>query len=194
MSQDITKVLRWSINWSNALIMGKVADLPDDDLFRPVSPVAPSIGWHVWHITRWSDMFHANLAETTTLWDERDLLTIYGLARLNLGALATGVGLNTDQACLIPQTIGKAHLLTYAADVNAACKTVMRTFKPDDMTTLCKSIYPADLSIGGLENAPRVDVPIINEFVFHGGHVSRHLGMIEALIGATLHQSGTATI
>ena len=143
---------------------------------------------------RWTDIFQANLANTTSLWEEQGLVETYGLTDLKLGMADSGIGLNTDDACLIPQTIGKANLLTYGGGVSTTCKEVMRTFSVDDMTTLCKSIYPADLSVGNFENAPRPDVMIMSEFIFHGGHVSRHLGMIEALIGATLHQSGTATI
>ena len=194
MDNRTVKLLAGDINWVHSLIYGNTKGLTEEELFKEPANTAPSIGWHVWHIMRWADMFQASFLGRSEIWKAQNLVSDFELDPSKLGPLQMGMELNNEEACAIPKAIGKTRLMDYTKSVIDACKQATSDLKDEDLYHSRKTIYKLDTSTKPATETEGEDVMTINDFLFHIGHASRHLGMIEALIGAVFSRSGTATI
>jgi uncharacterized damage-inducible protein DinB len=57
----IVPTLLEEIAWIHASLISTTEELDDDLVREHPGARAPSIGFHLWHMARWADVFHARL-------------------------------------------------------------------------------------------------------------------------------------
>lgn len=194
MNDPIVKSLVGRIQFAHHKIHESVLHLSQPELCQQPSPTAPPIGWHIFHIVRWADMFQASFPDQQHVWDRDNLASDSGLESANLGLLQTGATLSPHEATHIPLSIGKDRLTQYTEVVFGLSTDALKQITLDDLYTSRESILRIDFSTKPISEGKGVDVLLVDDISFHISHASRHLGMIEALIGTMFNRSGTATI
>jgi hypothetical protein len=194
MGDKVVEVLVGRIISVHNLIYNLVKDLSEADLCLQPSPTASPIGWHVWHVTRCTDLFLASQPNQDEVWEKQEMVTSLGLDITQLGLLQMGGGMSNDIATAIPKQIGKQPLIEYTQTVFELTNTALKTLSLEDLYAERESILRFQVIDGKLIETAGANVLLIDDIGFHYAHTYRHLGMIEGLIGAILDKSGTATI
>lgn len=174
---------------TNKQFLALVSDLTDEQFARRPGPHAPSIRFHVWHVSRWSDNaqfwlpkftpeLQRRLGHRQQIWDERGLASAWGVAGRELGGDKTGMGLGDDEAASLPLP-AKDTLLAYTREAFASLEGALAQVRASDYDIACKDWAGRDSTVGGA-------------IIHHLIHINRHLGMIEALRGV-MDMRGTAT-
>ena len=91
---------------------------------------------------------------------------------------------------------GKSNLIPYACRAFEAVNQEVTKITDEMLLAPSYSIIP-DFTIsaeGVFTTTGPSEVTILAQLMFHSVHSQRHLGMIEALIGALFSRKGTATI
>jgi DinB superfamily len=164
-------------------------EVTDDALRRRPGALAPSIGFHLWHIARWADLFQARFPEFASglarlgpneqIWELDELAGTWGLTAA-LGRHDTGWGLDDDASASLPLP-SKDRLVAYASAAFDAVTAVFSGLHDGELLDRTSNIYDTD-----------ADWIVLDHFHWYRGHGARHLGMIEALKGV-LGMRGTAT-
>ena len=194
MGDKVVDLLVQRTNRTHYYIDTTISKLSYDDLCLRPAPTAPPIGWHVWHISRWADWFQASFPSQTQVWEAQELSSNFGLDGMVLGPMQTGMTMSHDDAAQIPIIIGKERLIEYMKVVFALNETVLSDLTLDDLYQSRESFAKWDSVDGKIIRAKGKDVTLVEDIGYHFAHANRHLGMIEALIGAVLDRSGTASI
>lgn len=160
---------------------------------RP-SPTAPPIGWHIWHIARWADWFQASFPNQSQIWESQNKVSEFGLDRMALGPMQTGMTMSHDDAAQIPTIIGQERILDYMKAVFVANQTVLSDLTLDDLYQARESFAKWESVDNKIIRAMGKPVTLIDDIGYHFAHANRHLGMIEGIIGVTLQRAGTASI
>jgi hypothetical protein len=164
------------------LILKVVDGLDDQQLLWRPNTTAPSIGFYVWHLARWADYLQEMLANAgVQIWEEEKLAEQWGFGNANLGFAETGLGMDDDVSATLPFP-GKDVLLGYARRAFAKADQAVSAITDDQFHRQVQDRHGAEWNEGE-----------IGDFVMGWlVHDSRHLGMIECLLGVQgLH--GTAT-
>ncbi|MGZ8563056.1 MAG: DinB family protein [Candidatus Limnocylindria bacterium] len=149
----------------------------DEDLAWLPGPTAPSIAFHLWHAGRWADRWAEAISGKAQRW-HREGLAVKWEFPTEQGKGDTGMELPDEEAAQLPFP-GRDQLATYLRGAFSDLEQAVGGL--DDETIL----RDADNLLG--ETAP-----IEDSLIRHLSHVSRHLGMIEALRGVR-GGHGTAT-
>jgi DinB superfamily len=176
-----------AVRGTHDAILATVRAVGPAELSASRGPSAPPISFHVWHAARWADRMAAHLESVlgpesvtspgeswvTDGWAER-----FGFGGHDLGFGDTGMGLADDTWDAFPPP-DRQVLMGYA---EAAFHRANQVIKPAGNQTdrECLDLYGRPGSVADV-------------LVGHLSHVSRHLGMIEALIGLT-GRPGTASV
>jgi DinB superfamily len=190
MTLALNLVTSYATRRSHEAVLRLVADLSDEQLTEPSSPISPSIGFHVWHLARWADLLQSRmpgmteelgkkLGETQQLWDAEGVAEQWGFAGIDLGGDATGMGMDDNVAAALPLPAGE-RLRDYARRAFEAANRAVDAVDEEGLREGCTDLYGRETSVGAA-------------IVAHLVHVNRHLGMIEALRGV-LGLRGTATV
>lgn len=189
MSNALAALLASRLARNHAQLLKVTEELSDEQLGLQPGPTAPSIRFHLWHISRWSDRHQAFLFELTDeagtkdsegreLWELEGLPARWGLPAGNLGEGQTGMGLDDDASASLPLP-GKNALLDYARRALTLVEQAVEKLDERMLEERCTDPH----------GHPNVVADVV---ISHLMHVNRHLGMIEALRGVQgLH--GTAT-
>ena len=194
MRDKSVETLTGWMNWTHNSIADTVANLDESVLCLSLAPTAPPIGWHVWHISRWADWLQASFPEHEQIWESEDMTSTFKLDVKLLGPMQTGLTMPLHYATKIPQQIGKAPLFDYMNRVFAATENVLNNIELDDLFKPRESFAKWENVDGKIIRAKGKEVTLYYDIMYHFGHAGRHLGMIEALIGAILRRNGTATL
>jgi hypothetical protein len=149
----------------------------DDLTWRP-GPTSPPIAFHLWHAGRWADRWASVLNGQPQRWHREDLTTKWEFPA-EQGKGDTGMELPDEQAAELPFP-GHDQLTTYLRGAFSDLEHAVGAL--DDETIL----RDADDLLGAT-------APLDDSMLRHLSHVSRHLGMIEALRGLR-GGHGTATV
>jgi len=150
----------------------------DDDLSWLPSPTSPPIAFHLWHAGRWADRWAEVVSGNAQRWHREGLSTKWNFPA-EQGAGETGMELPDEQAAQLPFP-GRDQLATYMRGVFSDLEQAVGAL--DDETILRET-----------DNLLGETAPLDDSIIRHLSHVSRHLGMIEALRGLRgVH--GTATV
>ena len=150
----------------------------DEDLRWRPSSTSPPIAFHLWHAGRWADRWAEAVTGKPQRWSREDVAVKWEFPA-EQGKGGTGMELPDEEAALLPYP-GRDALATYLRGVFSDLEHAVGDL--DDETILRE----ADNLLG--ETAPLAD-----SLIRHLSHVSRHLGMIEALRGLR-GGHGTATV
>jgi hypothetical protein len=114
MVQRITRIHGW--------ILQAVEPLSEDELCHRPARTAPPIGWHLWHIARWTDRVQASLPRRDDppgyapnpnqgIWEREQLAARWDLDPSTLGTLEEGSAMDFELAAQLPRRIGREALL-----------------------------------------------------------------------------------
>lgn len=194
VSTSTFDTLKDKITWTHNSVVNMAADLSQKGFARQAGPFAPSIGWHVWHLARFADRLQANLNETPELWESNRLAERWVVNANELGIMSIGLAMTTAQAAKLVEHAGKEEILHYAGDVFAAVAAGMNQVETHHLEENRLSAFPYEWQAGKVTPRPDRVAPLGEDLVRYFGHASRHLGMIEALLGAVFEIEGTASI
>lgn len=206
-SQILAEAIGNRIIWVHRLLINATRDLTESQFsFQPQSRNTPSIGWHLWHIARWADRQQAGLSDpsgtvdragvmATERWARQNLTVAWGLDPATLGVFEVGSEMDADTVPLLSR-LGKAGILEYALSTFSDFDAIVRNISDEALWLPVKTATNVDFKpgiLGSLTIISPADVRVIDDLLFHEGHASRHLGMIEALRGLVM-ENGTATV
>ena len=194
MRDPIVETLANRIIRTHNYIASAVTDLTEQAICYRPAQTAPPIGWHVWHISRWADWFQASFSPREQLWETQNWQDKLAISSEKLGPMQTGMTMEHDDAANVPKLLGKDNLIAYMEAVFQANEEIMNTLSLQDLSSSRESFAKWRFVDGQVVRAKGQDVLLIDDVGYHFAHANRHLGMIEALIGATLQQSGTVSI
>jgi uncharacterized damage-inducible protein DinB len=150
----------------------------EEDLAWHPGPTSPPMAFHLWHTGRWADRWAEAVTGKPQRWHREDLTTKWRFP-LEQGAGDTGMELPDDEAAQLPFPT-RDQLTTYLRGAFSDLEQAVGAL--DDETIL----RDADNLLGAT-------APLDDSLIRHLSHVSRHLGMIEALRGLR-GAHGTATV
>ena len=174
----------------------KFADrLSEEQLNQKINPGSPPIAFYLWHLARWAENLQAtfpgmteNLSRRLTakqqIWEAQGLAQQWGFPVGLLGFDETGMEMDETTAANLSFP-SKAVLLAYVRQAFATVDATVRSITEDEFITLEQS-QPENEDIWKPGNT--VGSAILEHLV----HDSRHLGMMESLLGAQTGH-GTAT-
>ncbi|MDX1417666.1 MAG: DinB family protein [Candidatus Promineifilaceae bacterium] len=194
MSDPIVKKILDTISWTQNRMIRETSNLTEAEFCQQPSLAAPPIGWHVWHIARWADMLQASMTDQQEHWEQAELVVKFGLNPTKLGLLQMGSIQSPQEAADVISTMGQERLLEYARSSFDMTDAALKELALADLYTPRESILRIDWNATPFTEGKGADVVLVEDLNFHSTHSQRHLGMIEALIGAMLNREGTATI
>jgi hypothetical protein len=179
----------YRIHATHRMLLALTEELPEAQFCWVPGPMAPPIGWHLWHIARWADRVQASFpaasgAPSAQIWEEEELVHRWELDRAMLGPLQVGLGMQPQAANRLVQDVGQARHLDYARRSFGACDAAVARLQPGDFELPRVSVKA--FCFGGRWDpmeAPPGETTVASELMFHSHHGGRHLGMIEALLG-----------
>ena len=150
----------------------------------------PSISFHIWHMARWADRLQARipdmslemterLGQAVEFWETEKWTTAWTITVAALGYGDTGMEMSDEMAAnfVLP---AKSVVVDYLQRSFAAVELSLEAIDTEQFLHEWTNLYGRNGLVG-------------ESLISHLGHISRHLGMIEALVGAQGMQ-GTATI
>lgn len=170
------------------------------ELCKSFGPTVPPMGWHVWHIARWADRLQASLPNgpepanpDNGIWQKKNLATAWQLDPASLGVFETGASMDLEDAIRLPQSIGKHALVSYVKSVVDIATHQLQELTMDTLQIVRPCITDFRVEGDGLVVVPNKQGPVMPDLTYHNTHISRHLGMIEALRGL-FNIRGTASV
>jgi len=170
--------LKHEIAVANGLLIAAIGDLGEEQIQARPGGTLPSIAFHVWHSARWADYDREIYGGGRQVWHSQGFDERWNLAGISKSEAETGTGLSDEQAgaLVFPSS---QELLSYAL---AAFTAFEGMIAPLDEAQLALHI-----------DAPGIQGHNLQDLLFGQlVHVSRHLGMIEAIKGLQ-GLRGTAT-
>jgi uncharacterized damage-inducible protein DinB len=164
-------------------LLGLVDGLSDKQLMWRPNVTTPSIAFHTWHMARWADCLQAFINDWgEQIWDTEELAEQWGFGQADLGYLRTGMGLDDDVSASLPLPT-KDRLLDYVSRAFAQADEAVSTAADDGFH-----------QNGRFHDGTQWQERSISGAVLESlAHDSRHLGMIECLLGVQ-GAHGTATV
>ena len=176
-ARDHVAILAARIAITHKHLLESASACTDEDTAWHPGPTSPSIAFHLWHTGRWADRWAEAISGNPQRWVREGLPTKWDFPAEH-GKGDTGMELPDEEAAQLPFP-GRDQLTTYLRGAFSDLEQAIGGL--DDETVL----RDADNLLG--ETAPLDD-----SLIRHLSHVSRHLGMIEALRGLR-GGHGTAT-
>ncbi|MCC6180063.1 MAG: DinB family protein [Chloroflexi bacterium] len=194
MTNAAAQIVANRLREAQKYVLTMTGKVDDAQLRWHANAVSPSIAFHLWHLGRWADRVQSTvpgltpslgerLGSGTEIWDVDGIAAAWGFDESTLGNGRTGSGMTDADAQALPFPPREV-LLGY---VERAFQAVERAFAAIDDEQFVQS---ASLTTA---HGPVHTIMVGEIMTSHLAHVSRHLGMIEALIGV-LGAHGTATM
>jgi hypothetical protein len=150
------------------------AALSPDQFTRSAGPSLHSVAWQLWHAARWDDIFASYLHKAlgqdprSQVWEREALADRWSLGSGTLGRRDTGTEMS-DEAAEEIRFPDQEEVVGYARIAFAYAEDAI-TLVPDDQLLASPKVDP--------EGDTKLDNVLI-----YLEHLSRHLGMIEAITG-----------
>lgn len=179
-------------------ILALTERLSDDELAWRPTMTSPSAAFTLWHLARWADHLQATLPTMTPelaqrlgarpqIWIAEGLAAAWGLDRAGLGYEETGMLLD-DAAAAALALPDRATLLDYVRRAFHAAEQAVAAVDDAQFAAFERPAATDDVGQALRESSETVGGAIVS----HLTHDSRHLGMLELLVGLR-GQPGTAT-
>ena len=201
MSYDTFHWIKQRVFWAHEMLIRSGETVGIDQFVHVFAAEAPPIGWHLWHMARFSDRLQSKLSTETPgsfeneLWYQQELSKAWEVDPAILGVYETGMGQQNSEAQTMIQQVGQKAILEYARIVFAACNSKIQNVSKVKLDKVYRGIldYRYDTTTGSVWVEPSKESTIAQDLMFHANHSSRHLGMMEALCGL-LGRTGTITV
>ena len=166
-------------------ILTYLQKLSNEQLQWHLNPSTHSIAWHAWHLGRWADHIQACIPGMTEelgrrlppgvqLWEAENLADRWGFSGLPLGYASTGMSMPDDLATSLSFP-AKDVLLDYVGSAFALADKAARAID-DEQFQCAEQPQPLTEGIWG-------ESSVGDAILSHLDHDSRHLGMMECLLG-----------
>lgn len=158
-------------------------DLSDEQFSWSAGTSLHSVAWQLWHCARWDDVFAAHVNADLgrepkgQVWERESVAERWALTTGSLGRRDAGTGM-TDADAEKMRLPGKAEVIDYARRVFAFADDVVGAMPDEQMLEVAKGDKDGDTNLDNVQ--------------IYLEHLSRHLGMIEAIRGLQ-GLSGSAT-
>jgi hypothetical protein len=154
-------------------LLNLVDGLTDEQIVWTPNATTPSIGFHVWHVARWTDYLQEMInGRGSQLWEKEGLAARWALETDSLGLAETGTFMEEKVAMTLPMP-GKSLLLDYARRAFAIAQQTVGAIGDDQYYQIYEDLHGENWHEGRIG-------PIITAWMKHD---SEHLGMIECLVG-----------
>jgi uncharacterized damage-inducible protein DinB len=182
------------LNRIHSLILRFLKKLSDEELHRNLSSGGHTIAWQAWHVARWADHLQASIPGMTPelgrrleagvqFWHRDRLLDRWGFNVADLGWDETGMHMS-DEAATALAFPTKDILLDYVECVFGAIQRAVGAIDDEQFASM-EQLQPMTEGIWG-------EATVGDAILAHVTHASRHLGMMECLLGLQ-GKPGTAT-
>lgn len=183
MADTISSVMATQWSDMHQLVLKVAGDLSAEQLNWRPSSVAPSMGFHLWHIARCADVLQATMTPSghkRQVWETEGVAAQWGIDSRYLRDDEVGTGLDDEESTSLPLP-HKDILVDYARRVFALANEAVSHLDDQQLHELYTDRYGmfTDAVGTGLDR----DIPVVRAVVSHMSHGGRHLGMIEALRG-----------
>jgi hypothetical protein len=158
-------------------------DLSAAQFVWSAGPSLHSAAWQLWHSARWDDFFAAHLQTDfdreprTEVWQRESLAERWSLAPGSLGRRDAGTGMD-DASAEKMKFPDKDAVMDYSRQAFAFALSAISAIPGEQMTNVAKADPDGDT--------------YLDNILIYFEHLSRHLGMIEAIRGLQ-GLSGSAT-
>ena len=164
-------------------LLKSAEDTKAEEFTRTAGPSLHSVAWQLWHAARWDDVFGAYLHRafgiepSAQVWERKELNARWGWVVGSTGLRDAGTGMD-DKAAEGMRFPDKDEVVDYAREAFAFVRTAIEAIPADRMIEVAKDDKDGDT--------------YLDNILIYFEHLSRHLGMIEAIRG--LHGGkGSAT-
>ena len=173
MTDSIMSNISSQYRKTHEYLLSLVDGLSDENIRWTPNSTTPSVGFHVWHLARWADYLQEQInGRGSQLWEKEGIGAQWELETNTLGLAETGSYMD-DNAATTLRVPSKGALLDYARRVFAASQQAVSTITDLDFYRVYEDLHGENWHEGHIG-------PIIVAWIEHD---SRHLGMIECLVG-----------
>jgi len=172
--RSLGETLLRSYRLAHERLLKAAEELSPEQFAWSAGPSLHSVAWQLWHAARWDDVFasyfHKALAQEprAQVWERESLADRWSLASGSLGRRDTGTELS-DEAAEEIRFPAQEEVVGYAKLAFAYADEAITLISDDQLLALPK-VEPAG------------DTKLDNVLIYLE-HLSRHLGMIEAIRG-----------
>ena len=164
-------------------LLDLVDGLTDEQIGWISNEITPCVGFHVWHLARWADYLQEIInGRGSQLWDKEKMAIRWDMETASLGYAQTGMSMD-DKTAMTLRIPRKDLLLDYARRAFALAEQAVETITDNEFYKIYETHHGENWHDGHIG-------PIISTWMTHD---SRHLGMIECLVGVQgIHGSADA--
>jgi DinB superfamily len=173
-ARSLSETLLRSYKLAHQRLLAAAEQLSPEQFTWSAGPSLHSVAWQLWHAARWDDVFgsylHKALAQEprTQVWEREALADRWSLASDSMGRRDTGTDMS-DEAAEEVRFPDQEEVIDYARLAFEYAEEAI-TFISDDQLLAPPKVDPAG------------DTKLDNVLIYLE-HLSRHLGMIEAIRG-----------
>jgi DinB superfamily len=172
--RSLTESLLRSYKVAHARLLTAGEGLSPEQFAWSAGPSLHSTAWQLWHAARWDDVFASYLHRTfareprAQVWDRKSLAGRWSLTAGSLGRRDTGTEMSDEMAEQV-RFPDQKEVISYARLAFA--------YTEEGIT-----LIPDDRLLAVEKNDPDGD-SLLDNVLIYAEHLSRHLGMIEAIRG-----------
>jgi hypothetical protein len=173
-ARSLIESLLRSYKLAHTRLLTAAEGLSPEQFARSAGPSLHSVAWQLWHTGRWDDVFASYLHRAfardprTQVWERESLGSRWGLTAESLGRRDTGTEM-TDEMAEAVRFPDQRDVVSYARLAFAYAEEGI-TLIPDDRLLAIEKDDPDGDSL-------------LDNVLIYLEHLSRHLGMIEAIRG-----------
>jgi hypothetical protein len=188
MNDLFPDTLASALHKQHDIALNATLNLTAEQLHWKPTPASVSIQFHLWHLARWADLFHAMYQEFIAggnegqgpagqIWEAEQIAQQWGLDYSGADRFLSGTHMEAESAANLKLPIEE--LFDYTRRTFAASEQAMAELERSHDLTRSVVVFEFILNIRGL---------LIHQLQ----HTGRHVGMIEAL-RSLVQQEDTAT-
>jgi hypothetical protein len=173
-TRSLSESLLRSYKLAHTRLLTAAEGLSPEQFARSAGPTIHSTAWQLWHAARWDDVFASYLHRAfardprTQVWERESLAARWSLTPETLGRRDTGTEMSDEmaEAVRFPE---QKEVVSYARLAFA--------YTEEGIT-----LIPNDRLLAVEKDDPDGD-SLLDNVLIYAEHLSRHLGMIEAIRG-----------
>jgi hypothetical protein len=172
--RSLTEALLRSYKLAHERLLKAAEELSPEQFVWSAGPSLHSVAWQLWHAARWDDVFASYLHRVSArdpraqVWERESLTDRWSLAEGSMGRRDTGT-LMSDEAAEAIRFPDQKEVVDYARLAFAYTDEAIELIPDDRLMAMAKDDPDGDT--------------MLDNVLIYLEHLSRHLGMIEAIRG-----------
>lgn len=140
------RAIEYRVERTFELALSAAKALSDGQLRNPGGSSSPPIGWHLWHMARWSDRIRTRLTKGEEIWREKGLAVRWGWDPSALGSGESGMEMEEKDALALPIP-RKDQLIEYVEGCFEGLNKAMTSMSDDDLNVSVRDFYGRDVEL-----------------------------------------------